>query len=238
MRLPLATLAISLVALAIASFVLIRDGRLVVRFCDDVERLCVEGCDRSHADAISRLRLEEDLAQLDHRQRLIDCVAQTDPQQCRQDEQNRFAQATAGFEERKGAADRERDGCRIRCARQGAECRGEPLVEADENPPRVVIECIDAPGTPCFKEVAEICTKIEGVCPQCELTLCGDPSWSFEADSPVTVALVAGSRTLATSSGSGNRATLSIPKDIKLQPAEKLGLRLDTKSKKVTLERK
>lgn len=235
MRLAWASLVISLVALALASAEFVRDGRFVVRFCDDVERLCVDGCDRSHTEATSRIRLEEDLARLDHRQRLIDCAVQTNPQQCRQDEANRFAQLAAGFEERKRAADRERDQCRIGCARRAAECRGERLVEPAPNPLPVVIEC---DGPPCIKEVPEICTQIAGACPQCELTLCGDPSWSFEADSPVTVALVAGSRTLATSSGSGNRATLAIPKDIKLQPGEKLALRLDTKSKEVTLKRK
>ncbi len=124
--------------------------------------------------------------------------------------------------------------CQRDCDRALRECRG--FVQVVDKP--VQIACPQGPhgSAPCLKSLDEVCAML-GSCADCARTLCGDSRWTFVAQSPVGATLVANERVLASSTGSGNTATLVIPKSLQLGKGEQLSLRLETKSATVTMRR-
>ena len=223
---------------------------LITAECRQEQDICVRGCEHDHDEELSRINIARGQEFIEHGQRSAECSAHvTTAQQCHRDEDARDAQALSQLDARKAAADNARDTCIQNCQNLAEQCsRGGRVPSGPQQGGggvSVDIACIDAPNAPCFQKVDKICTRISGVCENCKLTLCGDRTWTFTGNSLQDAALVATkggtpTRTLASSTSKGNSAALVIPRDLKLESGEELGVQFHfggTPGKSVTLQR-
>lgn len=241
-------------ALIVSALAFYRDlhlERLVLsERCRAQSEECSQNCETGYDLEILRILIRRDLERLEHSQRMIECSLDlSSAARCRGEEEARHSEAVARFD----ASTTETNTSRVTCLQACGEAAGQCQRDEDDSgftpKPDVTVEfkCIDAPGAPCFQKVPDLCQRISGACDNCALTLCGDRIWTLEGDSllDATLIAVAGSgagRTLASSSSKGNRATLFIPRKIKLESGEELQVRLtfsgaQAKSRKLILHR-
>ena len=217
---------------------------------------CSQSCDINHRQDSGEIVLERRGEDLRHRSESITCNLEYlgDPaakQGCLATEDRRHEAAVRRLDARQQHADATLTACRQGCC-DAAAGRGCPACGSDRTnevtpDTSFVIECIEGPGTPCFHEVPDICQRLTGVCQGCELTLCADQGWTLQAELLVDATLMAGTgpgagRPLASATARDGRATLAVPRDIKLQSGEKLQLQFrfsgpPAMARKVTLHR-
>jgi hypothetical protein len=184
---------------------------------------------------------------------LIQCNIQFpgDPvgrQACRNEKQAAANAALAALDRSDRQAERDRIACITECRRQRRDCQQPPSPQ----PQPVIsggfeVDCLEG-GAPCRGEVSQFCQRATGACDDCWRSLCGGGDWLIDSESPLrSLTLVAASdtsrreRVLAISSIRGTRATLKVPRDLKLRSGEKLYFQFRPgrfqKSVKVTIHR-
>jgi hypothetical protein len=249
-------IAAALVALLLAATALWRQFSLEERFalsveCREQRDRCNQACQATHDQEMARISVDAGTETIEHSQRMIECNLRPDAAlrlQCRTEEDARFNSVLAGLQDRRAAAEAALATCRQGCSDQADQCQsGNAPVFRPGAGGSIEIECIDAPGAPCFQKVSKLCTQIRDACKDCALTMCGDRSWRFESESLLTASLVGvvgpgDERTLATSKASANVAELFVPAKIELKPNEELEVRFTfsggpSKNRKLTLRR-
>jgi hypothetical protein len=196
---------------------------------------CVRRCNHDRDVAIASNNLQRTQVQIQLGRDLIDCNVEYlgNPLASRRCRQEKRAAANARLAQL-DASDRMAQRARLRCI---AECRRQhdagtstPTSTVSGSVPLVGIVTLDClpGGAPCRASVPEFCTKAASACDQCWRSLCGGGEWSFEAEVPLVVTLLAVSdpskspRVIATSSRKGQQTILSVPADIKLGAGEQL----------------
>lgn len=226
------------VVVTVGLLVLIRQRENSIR-----ELACVRECAHTRDQELGRVALERSMAQLAHRQALLECQINnpgdaTGLQRCRDAANNDFARQVAGLTARSNAAVAQFTVCTNDCAHPR---RGTPQPQPEQS---IEIPCIETATFTCFREVPEICKQINSPCGDCWNSFCPDMAHEFSAATAITVSLLAAAnpeknpRPLATSS-KGTTVTLAVPANVKLEKDEKLWLKFEFASKpaqnKVTL---
>lgn len=220
-------------------------GSLRATLCRSAQDRCSQGCEKIHNDEVARINLEQSLEALEHRQRMIECRTAPNPVQCVANETARDAQVISGLNARKTAADDALETCEQGCRTAEAQCEsgGSTSSAPHLGGGSFEVACQEGPGAPCYQRVDPVCQQLSGVCERCNLTLCGDSTWTFTSNSLQEALLVATGgtspmRTLVSGAGKGSVA-LAIPNDLKLQTGESLELQFrfggaPAKTRKVT----
>jgi len=127
------TIAIVLSSLAsvLAILALIKVSRvpdlndLIKSECARQEDSCQSNCDHLAQQALNTLQITRNTEHLEHMQRLVECNVLVDnnaKQQCRDEEEARYAPILAAFEAQVQRTETERDNCYSRCATLRREC--------------------------------------------------------------------------------------------------------------------
>ena len=189
---------------------------------------CRRQSERQRDSALAQIELDRSIATLNHDQRLLACRLenvsnQSAIDQCLSQENTRFSQELQDLAARSVAAETaftaRNEGC------NSVTVGGQPAVTADVP---IEIDCIESGAFVCFKDVPGLCQKVFGSCRDCWRTFCPDQIWEFSSDTPMSVALVAGSlpgknaRFLVTPGPRGRRVSLAAPRDFKLEKDETL----------------
>lgn len=221
--------------------------------CEREYGQCVRGCNTTRDQAISRNNLQRSEIRLQLGRDLIQCNVQFAGDQagrlaCRNEKQAAANAALAALDRADRQAQRDRIACITECRRRRSDCQQPPSPQ----PQPIIsggfeIDCLEG-GAPCRGEVSQFCQRATGACDDCWRSLCGGGDWLIDSEAPLrSVTLVAASdtfrreRVLAVSSIKGTRATLKVPRDLKLRSGEKLYFqfrpRRYQKSVKVTIHR-
>ena len=221
--------------------------------CEREYRQCVRGCNTTRDQTISRNNLQRSQIRLQLARDLIQCNVQFpgDPirrRACRNEKQAAANAALAVLDRADRQAERDRIACIAECRRHLSDCLQPPSPQ----PQPIIsggfeVDCLEG-GAPCRGEVSQFCQRATGACDDCWRSLCGGGDWLIDSESPLrSVTLVAVSdtsrreRVVAVSTIRGTRATLKVPRDLKLRSGEKLYFqfrpRRFQRSVKVTIHR-
>lgn len=144
-------------------------------------------------------------------------------------------------------ADRNRIDCIRECRRRLRECQ-QPSLPTLSLDGGFTIDCLEG-GAPCRGAVSEFCTQAAGACDDCWRSMCGGGEWLIDSEVPLSnVTLVAAQgrsmrgRIVGTSSIDGRRASLYVPRDIRLNAGEQLYFQFSSRTKprhpvKITIHR-
>lgn len=196
---------------------------------------CVRNCYKTRDDQLANNQIQRGIIELQRLRDLRECLIQnSDNEQARiecQRQVNAAAdEAMAQLDARDEAIRAAFDQSMAACSKDAKDCDDKVKFYGEIASPRVTVEvnCIEGNNAPCFKSVREICKKISGPCDDCFRSLCGDSTWFFESDTPLSVTLEAATdpkkdaRVLSRTSKRGKVAALPIPKLIKLKEKEQL----------------
>lgn len=209
--------------------------------CERDYRTCVGDCNatRDRTLATNRIRRAEIRRRLN--QDLLQCNIQfinnaARRTACRNEAIERANRALAAIDALDRQARRDRITCITECRRRLRECEQPPRLEPTLSG-GFTIDCLEG-GAPCRGAVSEFCTMAVGACDDCWRSMCGGGEWRIESEVDLrSVTLVAVSdrfrngRVLATSAINGKRATLTVPRDLKLQPGEQLYFQFRSRTK-------
>ena len=238
--------------LIVAGMSLFFSANVLGQNCETRYRNCVNTCNATRNQALTRNNLERSQVQIRLGRALTQCNVQHvgDPvgrQECRRAAQ---AAADADFARIDGLdrqAQRDRITCIAECRRQRTECL-QPPPPTPNFGGRFEIECLEG-GAPCSGLVSEFCQRAAGACDDCWRSLCGGGEFRIDSDVSLrTVRLVAvrnnwrRARILATSYNRGGSLRLNVPRNIKLNSGEQLHFQFSPRTRpggplKVTLTR-
>jgi hypothetical protein len=193
---------------------------------------CVRNCYRTRDQQLATNQAQRGMKEFQRLLDLSDCSLQNmGNDQARIECQRQVnAAADAAIAHLDAAAYAAFDHCMAECSQAAKDCDNEARFYGEITLPTVTIEveCIDGTNAPCFMKVRDICKKISEPCDDCWKSLCGESTWIFESDLPLTITLVAATdpeknaRVLSRTSRKGKLASLPVPKDIKLARKEQL----------------
>lgn len=238
--------------LIFAGMSLFFSANVLAQNCETRYRNCVNTCNATRDQALTRNNLERSQVQIRLGRALTQCNVQHvgDPvgrQECRRAAQAAADADFARIDELDRQARRDRITCITECRRQRTECL-QPLPPTPNFGGRFEIECLEG-GAPCSGPVSEFCQRAAGACDDCWRSLCGGGEFRIDSDVSLrTVRLAAvrnnwrRARILATSYNRGGSLRLNVPRNIKLNSGEQLHFQFTPRTRpggpvKVTLTR-
>ena len=212
---------------------------------------CVRACNATRDQTLANHGVRRGQIRIQLNQALIQCNVQfignpAGRRACRNQAQARAGAELAALDALNQQAQRIRIGCITDCRQQLRDCEQStpslPTLSGD-----FTVDCLPG-GALCQGPVSGFCQRAAGACDDCWRSMCGGGEWRLESEVDLrSVTLVAVSdrfkigRVLATSSVNGKRATLNVPRDLKLRRGEQLYFQFRPRTKtqrsvKVTIQ--